>query len=430
MKMDMPRQDKYGNQIEAALGYARGRILSSSVQDAQRLKHCQTLAANHVRRAGMHSLGVFTGNCRDYPLLPEDLGGMAEEWVGTSLYYDQIHKACLSHLGARDHHATAFFNRTSAGIVATVRALSASRAVLSFVPKAGRSHASLRRGSLISQVALHEFDSLQELALALHTYQPALMVITTVTSELQLLSDEDIQAAIQMAQAQGAVTLLDEAYGARVRPVLAGGKLSLELGAELSISNSDKAGMCGPRAGMMAGEPELIARVQASAFELGLEARAPVIAGIFRALQNYLPSSLEQEAKEANLLLEALSRRLPELAIETTLLGALISENAMFDYACQHAGLTPQECALVPYELSALVGVLMLQNHRMLTTNTHGHTGASAALRLKPIHSAIERCGGISTVVTAVESSLQQASMYLQRLDLASEILLGHSTNN
>ena len=116
--------------------------------------------------------------------------------------------------------------------------------------------------------------------------EPALVIVTTVTSSLARLEDSDSRSAIDLAKQAGATVFLDEAYGARLRPVLHGGAKSLQLGADLAVTNADKAGLSGPRAGILVGRQDAVVNVQARAAELGQEARAPIAAGALRSLQD------------------------------------------------------------------------------------------------------------------------------------------------
>ena len=74
-----------------------------------------------------------------------------------------------------------------------------------------------------------------------------LLMVTPVSSELDAIPNPDLERAIEWSAANGVTCLIDDAYGARFRPVLLGGPKSLEMGAGLAVTNSDKVGLDGPR---------------------------------------------------------------------------------------------------------------------------------------------------------------------------------------
>lgn len=59
---------------------------------------------------------------------------------------------------------------------------------------------------------------------------------STVTSSLERLDDHITTQITEYAYALGAKVFLDEAYGARLQPVLHRGRLSLQMGADISLT--------------------------------------------------------------------------------------------------------------------------------------------------------------------------------------------------
>lgn len=129
--------DRFGNIIDPVVGFARGTIIRSSIDEARRLRQGQAVAADRVRKLGPRSIGVFTGNQRDFPLKPADLATLCEEWVGPGLFANDLREVAIAHLGGKSEDGVAVFNRTSAGIIATIAALAGGSPVISVVPLAG-----------------------------------------------------------------------------------------------------------------------------------------------------------------------------------------------------------------------------------------------------------------------------------------------------
>lgn len=417
------RRDRFGNEIDPVVGFARGSIIRSSIEEARRLRHGQAVAAKRVRDLGPHSIGVFTGNQRDFPVRPEDIATNCEEWVGPGLYAEELRAVAIEHLGGRDDDGCAVFNRTSAGIVATIAALAGGKPVLSVVPAGDRSHASVVRGSALAKVELKEVTSDKDWRV--HIEDCHLVVVTTVTSALARLDDTLAIAVVEEAHRNGAIVLLDEAYGARLRPVLHGGQKALALGADLAITNCDKAGLSGPRAGVLVGRPGLVMAAAAKAAEYGMEARAPIAAAVLRSLQKFDPDHLTQEAAAGQELAAALEAKMGEGVVVRSDLGPMVDENAVLAVILERASVSADAISVVPCEATSAIGMLLLADHGILTVNTHGQPGARVSLRLKPTLDALASVGGVSAVVDAVDACIAKVSTIITDESAMRKLILG-----
>ena len=416
--------DTFGNPVDPEVGYARGSILRSSVEEAARLRNAQKIAGERVRQRGPGSIGIFTGNPRNFPVSADDLDTLCEEWVGPGLYADDLRRVALDHFGAEPSDAVTVLNRSSAGIIATIVALAGGRTVVSVAPPKGHSHVSVVRGCALAGVDRVEVQAGDDWRDAIDGAQPALVVITTVTSSLERLDDEITIQVADHAHSKGAKVFLDEAYGARLRPVLHGGRLSLQLGADLSVTNSDKAGLCGPRGGVLVGRPDLVAAVAAKGGELGMEARAPIAAGALRSLQAFKPEDLREEAAAGQKIAVALETRLGAELVQRTDLGPMVHEDHVLALARERAGGKVDQ-TIVPCEATAVLGIGLLRDHGILTVNTHGQPGARVSLRLKPTGDAVQRVGGTEAIVDAVEAELKNLAGCLADAAALSAIILG-----
>ncbi|MDB5413513.1 MAG: Selenocysteine synthase [Rubritepida sp.] len=394
--------DRFGNPIDPAAGFARGAFLASPTEDAMRMRHGLDVIRQRALDHGAGSIGIFTGNRRDLLLREGDLA-LAEEWIGPALYTPALDAAIRAHLDAPPDAASFVFNRGSAALVASMLALAPQGRVISVVPEGSRSHPSLRRGAMLAGAAFEEIGGVAELLATLAGKPASLLVVTTVTSSLARLADADIANAIVLGHGAGIPVLLDDAYGARIRTVLHGGASGFALGADLVVTNADKAGLPGPRAGIMAGNARMMAGITATASLIGMEARAPISLGVLRGLEAWSPAELLHEAAQGLALADALTGRLGAV-VQRTDLGPLISPEDVLTIACARAGIdTPP---IVPVEATALLGMLLMERHGMLTTNIAGQPGSHPALRLKPAGPALERCGGVEAVAAAVDREL------------------------
>jgi L-seryl-tRNA(Ser) seleniumtransferase len=201
---------------------------------------------------------------------------------------------------------------------------------------------------------------------------------------------------------------MDEAYGARLRPVLHGGALSLTMGADFAITNADKAGLSGPRAGILCGATDPVLTTLAKASELGQEARAPIAAGAMRSLQAFDPQDLLTEARDGASIADALSATWGNDIVHRSDLGPMLDEQDVLTRVLAHAGRS--ETDLVPAEVTAAIGMILLQRHGVLTVNTHGAPGGRVSLRLKPTAGALDAVGGLDNLAASLNAAVAQVA--------------------
>ena len=403
-------QDRFGNALDPSVGYARGRFLTSSAAEIRRLRHAQAVAAEVVAARGIDAIGIFTGNPRYFPLKASDLNTYCEEWVGPGLFAGELAEAATAHFGGGG--TVAVTNRTSAGVIAAILALSAGSPVVSVVPDGDRSHASVVRGCRLAGVDLIEIEGTSDPGAAMAEHVPALVVITTVTSTLARLPDDLTVRAIAAGKAARATVFMDEAYGARLRPVLHEGAKSLTMGADFAITNADKAGLCGPRAGILCGAAEPVLVTLAKASELGQEARAPIAVGAMRSLQSFKPEDLRSEARDGHSIADSLAASWGEELVHRSDLGPMLNEQDVMARVLTIAGR--EDSDLVPAEATAAIGMILLREHGVLTVNTHGAPGGRVSLRLKATAGALETIGGADALIAALNAATEQV---VERLD-------------
>lgn len=416
-------EDRFGNPLDPSVGYARGQILSSSAAEIRRLRHAQKVAADVVAERGVEAIAVFTGNPRYFPLKPDDLSELCEEWVGPGLFSEELTQAAIRHFGGGE--TVAVTNRTSAGIVAAILALSEGRPVVSVVPTGDRSHASVIRGCRLAGAQLVEIEGHVDPWEVLGKAEPALMIVTTVTSTLARLPDDETRRAIDAGKAAGATVFMDEAYGARLRPVLHGGAASLTMGADFAITNADKAGLSGPRAGVLCGAEGPVLATLAKASELGQEARAPISAGAMRSLQAFEPEDLRQEAREGQAIANVLEPIWGAEVVQRSDLGPMLGEEDVMTRVLQLAEREATE--IVPAEATAAIGMILLRDYGVLTVNTHGAPGGRVSLRLKPTAGALATVGGADQLASAIEGAVARVAEQLDDRDWFEAHLLGSS---
>ena len=93
--------DRFGNDIDPGVGYARGALLRGSADEVRRLSQAGRVAAGFVAREGIDKIAICTGNLRFYPATPEDLSVNCEEWIGPGLFGEELRQAAIAHLGGQ-----------------------------------------------------------------------------------------------------------------------------------------------------------------------------------------------------------------------------------------------------------------------------------------------------------------------------------------
>lgn len=421
--MNSIKTDKYGFEIDPSVGYARGPILRSSIEEAQRRLVALQLIRERTATHGPDSFYNITGLHRDFPLPAENLDH-AEEWMGPAFYWDELENMARAHFGGRSDHEVVVLNRCSAGIIAACLAIiNPGSQAISLVP-GERSHPSIGRGIRLAGAEMLQMNRIEDVSPALDGGKISFMVITGVSSELEVIDQNIMLDAISLAKKADVPVMLDDAYGTRLRPIIYDQLMSMQTGANLAVTACDKAGMSGPRAGLMVGEKKYVELVNTKAAELGLEARSPLAAAVWASLKAFTPSELEEEVSFGSRVLTQLSQKYGSKLVIRSGIGASLPAESVYELVkgIREGNVDLPVC---PAEITVAIGMYWLQKYGIISISALGQPGASIWLRFKPDPKVISRMGGLDTLIAAIDDGMHHVANISHSIPKMKALILG-----
>jgi L-seryl-tRNA(Ser) seleniumtransferase len=250
------------------------------------------------------------------------------------------------------------------------------------------------------------------------------MVVTGVSSELEVMDQSIMLDAISLAHKAGVPVMLDDAYGTRLRPIIYDQPMSMQTGVNLAVTACDKAGMSGPRAGLMVGEKKYIELVNTKASELGLEARSPLAAAVWASLKAFTPGELEAEVSFGSRVYARLAQKYgAELVIKSGIGASLPAENVY--KLVKEIRQEDIDLPVCPAEITAAIGIYWLLKYGIISVSALGQPGASIWLRFKPDPKVIARMGGLEALVKAIDAGIHHVAGVAHSIAKMKALILG-----
>jgi L-seryl-tRNA(Ser) seleniumtransferase len=410
--------DRFGNPHAPNLPYARGRILATTEDDFRKLQRAWSI----IRERGPENVFIFTGLEHSLPMTGDELR-FADDEIAPALYFERLRSLALAHLGgSSDLHDIAVFNRmTGATLAAHLTLVRPGDIVIG--ASASYSHPSVVRAAnhvgarFIDTAGLAMFKQAIE-----KETRVALVDLTRLAVTYDLMPVDEIRGIVGIAHDRGALVYMDDAGGARVGPAGFGQPRMLELGVDIGATGLDKYGTVGPRLGLLAGRADLVAKIHATGFEFGLEARQMLYPAVVRTLEQYdatrVRALIETTRQIARELRPFLGNRLRETPTTVQ-----IPADDILDIAMQRGGV--EEPPIVPYEAAAALAMLLLQNHGMLMVHFVGVPPGTADLLIKFVPpETLQRFGGAGRYALAIDEGLTRLGEMLREPRSVAELLL------
>jgi L-seryl-tRNA(Ser) seleniumtransferase len=341
-------------------------------------------------RKGFYDL---TGLAGGFPILDEDKA-LLETYAGPAVFEEAIQTLGKIHLGGEKILA---LNRTSSGILAAILALvNKGDEIVHFLPKSP-AHPSIPRSAELVGASYREFEDINEFEVCANT---SLVFITGSTMDHEIIDLKDFLRVIEISKSNGIPVFVDDASGARLRTVVYKQPRAMDLGADITITSTDKL-MDGPRGGLMSGNTDIIIKIKTKAHQFGLEAQPPLVAGMVRALENLSPERILQAFITKHDLYNGLITEFK--GIKETPTGVMLkSEELKFELDNRNI------ITNFSYDdLAYLFSMLLLRNHGIITIPAVGMPGTSSTIRIDLASNDAER---ISTenIVESFNETLEQ----------------------
>ena len=416
-------EDRFGNEHAAGLPYARGAIIRSTEDDIAKLQRAGRVIDGIVRARGLEAVFNFTGLERSLPLTPEELA-VADDEIAPAIYGDRFRAAALAHLGGTPgRHDAMLFNRLTAATVAThLTLVKPGETVVGVSPT--YSHPTIVRAVALAGATFVEARDQRHLEEVLDSGAAVpLVALTRLAVSYDLLPDDRIERVIATAHARGARVYVDDAGGARVGPAIFQQPKTLEMGADVRATGLDKYGTVGPRLGLLAGERDLVSKIRARAFELGLEARPMLYPAAVRSIENYRPERVRELVATTKLVGAALRDVLGIRVHETPVTAQLRGEDIL-EMAMERGGVTQR--TIVPIEATAALAMLLLEDHGIITVHFAGLPPGTSSMLVKfVVPETLARFGGPAAFAKAVDGALGKLGGLIHDPAAIRRLLLG-----
>lgn len=417
-------QDRLGNDYAPDVPYARGRILRSSADDLTKVETAQLHL--RARRERNQPVYLMSGLERRLDAEPDDIAMMDDE-LASAVYGHRLRDIGLEHLGGHSQrHDIVVTNRlTAALLVAADVMIAPGDVVLGVSPR--YSHPAVFRAVAHARGAFTDCAGVNAFRAEMEKRERVDVVfITRLSVSYEIMEAEDLTSVVSLARQRGAHTIVDDAGGARVGPAVFDQPRTLELDVDIGATGLDKYGTSGPRVGLLGGNRDLVARIRTRAFEMGIEARQMLYPGIVRSLEGYTPQRVRDRVHATQLVASALKRRISANRLFETPVTVQLPAEDILEIAVERAGV--DSAAIVPYEATAALAMLMLKQHGIMSVHFAGIPPGTSALMVKFLPpETLEEMGGAERFATAVDESLDALSAIVDNEQAVQSLLLGDS---
>jgi len=350
---------------------------------------------NKIQTEGITSLIDLTGLAGGFDITPEDVS-LLETYAGPAVFEEKIQKLGTEHLGGEK---VLPLNRTTSGIVATIITYVKSGTKIVHYLAEQPGHPSIPRTAKLVGADYVEYTKIEDFEV---TDDTSLVVITGTTMDYEAITTDDFKYVINKAKEKDVLVFVDDASGARIRRAVYEQPRAIDLGADLSITSTDKL-MEGPRGGLMAGKSEVIDEIKLTVNQYGLEAQAPLIVGMIKGLEKYSPDRIKQAYIQKDQLIQKFNdNNLNPLDTPT---GFMFKEEQVKEIIEKKIGSFE-----IPSDIVATVySMLLLEKYNIITIPAVGMPGASKTIRIDWSSKDSEKLS-MDEIVAAIIDTFEQTA--------------------
>lgn len=419
-------RDRFGNEIDPAVSYARGSILRSNADEIVRQRNTYMIARARRDALGDDAIYNLTGLIRGFRFHESDHAKMHSYVHFGAADEGTLVPLALSFMGgAEPAHDGFLCNRVSAAALATMLALVKPGQLVHSVVPADRCHPSVKNSILAAGGRFAESIGSEAFlqAMSAPAEKPSMVVITTISPSKHHLPEPQVRQCMKLARELGALVVLDDAHMA-ARIAVYGETPSLAMGADAAFWSLDKH-VTGPRSGIVAGRTELIREIRAKAFMFGLEAQlGSIVAGV-NAMKAFDPEPIRRAAKFTDTVMDELQAVVKGRAYRAGPGIALHGED-LLELALAEGG--HKTSLLVPIEATAAAGMTLLNETGAITIPVSGMPGSACVYRIMSYPDG-ERLG-LRRIVDGTRAAISNVARLLNDRQAAAELILGKASAN
>ena len=339
-------------------------LVNSSLDEVKKRENALLIIKNLVENSGRASLFDLTGLSGGFIASPSEIS-LLETYVGPAIFEQDLQQVGKEHMGGEK---VLPLNRTSSGILATILTLvSEGSNVVHYLAKLP-SHPSIPRSCKLVGANYFETDVFDEFSIPENT---SLVIVTGSTMDHHVIDEDEFKKVIEMAHEKDIPVMVDDASGARLRTVVYNQQKACDLGADISITSTDKL-MPGPRGGLMAGRKDLIDEIKVKVNQFGLEAQPPAVLAMLNGIKNFDKNNLINSFSRKDELFNLLNEKFDNF--ETTPTGVMISPEGLANEIEVSHNLSDNDLAFV-------FSFILLKDHGIITIPAVSMPGASATIR-------------------------------------------------
>ena len=338
-------------------------LVNSSLDEVKKRENALLIIKNLVENSGRASLFDLTGLSGGFIASPSEIS-LLETYVGPAIFEQDLQQVGKEHMGGEK---VLPLNRTSSGILATILTLvSEGSNVVHYLAKLP-SHPSIPRSCKLVGANYFETDVFDEFSIPENT---SLVIVTGSTMDHHVIDEDEFKKVIEMAHEKDIPVMVDDASGARLRTVVYNQQKACDLGADISITSTDKL-MPGPRGGLMAGRKDLIDEIKVKVNQFGLEAQPPAVLAMLNGIKNFDKNNLINSFSRKDELFNLLNEKFDNF--ETTPTGVMISPEGLANEIEVSHNLSDNDLAFV-------FSFILLKDHGIITIPAVSMPGASATI--------------------------------------------------